>query len=292
MLVISWYQCWLPTNSNSSLESAAKLVPCWHIRNRGCQSLPFDLYRPLVKVPATNQRIKRIRRHECPHCVYIASRMKREWLLRPTPSPPENRTSERPWKQLGGRSHYCASLTPASDLPRRDRADFPEVFQRPGRGSNASARGVREKRNGLVVTSRARSRYRVTVPRRVYDETFLEERGKCDVRDWPSAGPSASATRSATQPVTRGRGSSCKVTVTMRWFPSTAAVCCWLLVALGVGQVSTRKCSLREFPPLNSAVSNAPASAPEITRVCTRMCRQTTSRETCQELGSDSKFVV
>lgn len=140
------------------------------------------------------------------------------------------------------------------------------------RGTNASVRTCVREENGLVVTSRARWRYRVTVPRRVYDETFLGERGKCDVRDWPSAGPSASATRSATQSVTRGRGSSCKVTVTMRRFLSTAAVCCWLLVALGVGQVSTRNCSLRDFPPWIPSFQTR-QRARRKPRVCTRMYR-------------------
>lgn len=142
-----------------------------------------------------------------------------------------------------------------------------------------------ERRTASWSPLRAHSRYRVTVPRRVYDETFLEERGKCDVRDRPSAGPSASATRSATQSVTRGRGSSCKVTVTMRRFLSTAAVCCWLLVALGVGQVSTQELVPFENFPLKFRRFKR---APEITR----MCRQTASRETCQELGPESKFVI
>lgn len=204
------------------------------------------------------------------------------------------RTSERPWKQLGGRSHYCASLTPASDLPRRGRADLSGSPPRLRRGTNAVNKSVRARgENGASWSPRERADYRV--PRRVYDETLLGERGKCDVRDWPSAGPSASVRHvlRETQSVTRGRGSFCKVTVAMRRFLSTAAVCCWLLVALGVGQVSTRNCSLSEIPPLDirQIVSNAPASAPEAARVCTRMCRQTAPRETWQELGSESKLV-
>lgn len=76
-----------------------------------------------------------------------------------------------------------------------------------------------------------------------YDETLLRERGKCDVRDWPSAGPSfgeCDTLCDAAQSV-RGRGSSCKMTAApVRRLPSTTAAtaCCWLLVALGVSQVS------------------------------------------------------
>ncbi|KAL6259678.1 hypothetical protein P5V15_009594 [Pogonomyrmex californicus] len=102
---------------------------------------------------------------------YIASWMKREWPLRPPPSPPESRTSERPSEQLGGRSHYCASLTPASDLPRRGRADFPERFPRPLRGTNAASKDVRTRGERPRGTPRGhlaeRADYRVTVPRRI-----------------------------------------------------------------------------------------------------------------------------
>lgn len=162
-------------------------VPCWHIRNRGCQSSLFDLYRPLVMVPATKQRISRIRRHECPHCVYIASRMKREWLLRPTPSPPENWTSERPWKQLGGHSHYCASLTPASDLPRRGRTDFPESFPRLCRGNEqrvskgVHARGERPRGN-LASALTIASRYPGVCTMRLFSENEENVTWKTDLR--------------------------------------------------------------------------------------------------------------
>jgi len=154
---------------------------------------------------------------------YTTNRMKREWPLRPLPSPPANRTSERPSEQLGERSHYCASLTPASDLPRRGHTDFLSRFprliswyQRVNKG--VRAKGERPRVVRLVVTSRAH----LTIASRYlggYDETLLGERGKCDVRDWPSAGPSASATRSATQSVRADAGHPAK-------WPSRWGGCC------------------------------------------------------------------
>lgn len=159
------------------------------------------------------------------------------------------RTSERPWKQLGGRSHYCASLTPASDLPRRGRADLSGSSPRLCRGTNASTRAcVREEKTaprGHLASAPFPIAYPGVCTMRLFSENEENVTWETDLRRVLRR---VCDTFCETQSVRRGRGSSCKVTVAMRRFLSTAAVCCWLLVALGVGQVSTRNCSLRDSP--------------------------------------------
>lgn len=89
-------------------------------------------------------------------------------------SPPECQTPERPWEQLGRSSHYCASLTPASDHLRRGCAQillerFPRFYflRRANARACVHARGENDLVASLVATSRTRLTYRVTVSRRI-----------------------------------------------------------------------------------------------------------------------------
>lgn len=201
----------------------------------------------------------------------FVSGTKRERPLRPRPSPPAGTehlsvpgsAARRP------HSHYCASLTPAS-RSSSSRPCRARLFSK----DDPTSRPARFRLRQRSVDVRARARARTTGPSvpcvrgerpprghaswssrfdyrhgtaAEYHETLLGERGKCDVRDWPLAGPSARVRDTTATPVSTA---SCKMTaaVRRRWpSPSTAAACCWLLVALGIGQVSTRVARIRRY---------------------------------------------
>lgn len=136
-------------------------TPRWYIRNRGCQ--PFACSVPSSHDGTNNHPAGILN----PETWMLASRIPagsgEEGMATTATSIPTRMPNI--WASLGvarssEHSHYCASLTPASDLPRCGRADFPSRFPRLLRDTNASARACVREENGLVarlvVTSRAR----------------------------------------------------------------------------------------------------------------------------------------
>lgn len=180
-------------------------------------------------------------------------------------------------RQRSSSSRPCRLSQPISEIASR--------YQRASKGVRARGERPRGTPRGHLASA---PDYRVTVPRRIRWDSSRGTRKMW--RERLAFGGSFDECDTLCDAVsTRGRGSSCKMTVAMRRLLPTVAVCCWLLVSLGVGQVSTRNCysKMRIL-----CVSNAPPNVPETARLHTDVPSNNSAGNVAALSNSDQKANV